>query len=164
MKSTLHSRTPWHVKMMKPREPRIVHIEPRWKQWQQQYGSGTMLIATPRLVEGLMKKAPKGKLLTIGQIRERLAKDFGTTTTCPLTTGIFVRIVAEAANEELEKGKTRVTAFWRLIRDDGSLMEKLPGGAAAQARLLRKEGHTIVSGSGKKAPRVKDHDAKLIKL
>lgn len=147
--------------MDRPAEPRIVQVPVRW---QKQQGAGSMLIATPRLVANIMKQAAKGKLLTIGQIRERLTKDFGTQTTCPLTTGIFARIAAEAANEELEKGRTRVTPFWRLIRDDGSLMEKFPGGVAAQARLLRKEGHTIVSGSGKKAPRVKDHDAKLIKL
>lgn len=164
MESKLRSRIPWQEKMKKPKEPRIVQIKPGWHRWQQQYGNGTMLIATPRLVEGLMRKATKGKLLTIGQIRERLAKDYGATTTCPLTTGIFTRIVAEAANEELEAGKARVTPFWRLIRDDGSLMEKFPGGSAAQATMLRREGHTIVSGSGRKPPRVKDHERKLARV
>jgi alkylated DNA nucleotide flippase Atl1 len=164
MESKLHSRTPWHEKMNKPAEPRIVHIKSEWGQWQRQFGNGTMLIATPRHIQQLMEKARKGKLLTIGQIRERLAKDFGTTTTCPLTTGIFARIVAEAANEELESGKLRVTPFWRLIRDDGTLMEKFPGGASEQAKMLRKEGHTIIASKTKKPPRVKDHERKLVKL
>ena len=122
-----------------------------------------MLIATPRLVEGLMRRAPKGKLLTIGRIRERLARDFGATTTCPLTTGIFIRIVAEAANEEINKGKKRATPFWRLVRDDGCLMEKFPGGVQHQAKRLRQEGHTIVLEQGKKLPRVKDFEQSLIK-
>ena len=158
------SRIPWHEKMERPKEPRIVQIQSRWRRWQQQYGNGTMLIATPRLVEGLMRRAHKGKLLTIGQIRERLAKDFGATTTCPLTTGVFARIVAEAANEEMNEGKKRVTPFWRLVRDDGGLMEKFPGGVHGQAKLLRKEGCTVVLGKGKKAPRVKDFEKRLSKL
>ena len=164
MESKLHSRTSWHEKMNKPAEPKIVHIKPGWGQWQRQFGNGTMLIATPRLIQQLMEKARKGKLLTIGQIRDQLAMDFGTTTTCPLTTGIFARIVAEAANEELESGKSRVTPFWRLIRDDGTLMEKFPGGVPAQAKMLRNEGHTIVASKTKKPPRVKDHEDKLVKL
>jgi alkylated DNA nucleotide flippase Atl1 len=164
MESKLRSRTPWSEKVNRPAEPKIVHIKPGWGQWQRQFGGGTMLIATPRHIQKLMEKARKGRLLTIGQIRERLAKDFGTTTTCPLTTGIFARIVAEAANEELESGKLRVTPFWRLIRDDGTLMEKFPGGAAEQAKLLRREGHTIVASKTKKPPRVKDHERKLVTL
>jgi len=161
MASKLRSRIPWHEKMERPKEPRIVQIKSRWRRWQQQYGKGTMLIATPRLVEALMRRTPKGKLLTIGQIRERLAKDFGAATTCPLTTGIFARIVAEAAHEKMNDGKKRITPFWRLVRDDGSLMEKFPGGVHEQAKLLRKEGCTVVPGKGKKAPRVKDFEKRL---
>jgi hypothetical protein len=129
--------------MKKPQEPRIVHIKARRRRWQGQYGSGTMLIATPRLVEGLMRKAAKGELLT---------------------TGIFARIVAEAANEEMNEGKKLVTPYWRLVRDDGALMEKFPGGVSAQAKLLRNERHIINPGQGKKPPRVKDFEKPLTHL
>jgi hypothetical protein len=164
MESKLHSRTSWQEKLHKPQEPKIVQIKAKWGQWHSQFGNGTMLIATPLHIQKLMQKPRKGKLLTINQIRERLAKDFGTTTTCPLTTGIFARIVAEAANEDLASGKSRVTPFWRLIRDDGSLMEKFPGGASEQAKMLRKEGHTIIPSKTRKPPVVKDHERKLVKL
>jgi len=161
MKTQLRSRIPWQEKMNRPAEPRIVPVP---KKWQRQYGTGTMLIATPKLVDALMRKPPSGKLVTIRAIRERLARDHKADSTCPLTTGIFVRVVSEASNEHLESGKKRVTPFWRVVRDDGSLLEKFPGGVQAQAKFLRKEGHNILAGRGKKLPRVKDFERSLICL
>lgn len=161
MKGTLHSRIPWRVKMEKPDKPRIVQTPPKWEK---QQGKGTMLIATPRLVENIMKQVRKGKLLTIKQIRERLSKDFGTTTACPLCTGIFVRIVSEAASEDLADGKTRVAPFWRLVREDGRLMEKFPGGPSIQARMLREEGHRIIPAKGNGPARVKEFELSLTEL
>lgn len=64
-----------------------------------------MLIPKPLDVDALIRKAKKGKLITISEIRSRLARDNGVDTACPLTTGIFVRIVAEAAEEALRNGK-----------------------------------------------------------
>ena len=55
---------------------------------------------------------------------------------------------AEAAAEDIRAGKSRVTPWWRVVRDDGSLFEKLPGGPAAQAEHLEAEGHEI-HNSGK---------------
>lgn len=60
---------------------------------------------TPLLVDELIRKVPKGKLVTVEQVRERLAKDFKADSTCPLTTGIFIRIVGETAEEDLQMGK-----------------------------------------------------------
>jgi alkylated DNA nucleotide flippase Atl1 len=62
---------------------------------------------------------------------------------CPITTGIFVRIAAETAAEDARNGKVRITPYWRVIRDDGKLLEKLPGGPSAQAEHLAAEGHKI---------------------
>ncbi|MFH0992695.1 MAG: hypothetical protein V1799_22075 [bacterium] len=160
MKSTFRSRIPWREKMNRPQEPQIIEITPAM---QQRFGTGTMLIPTPRLIDDLIKKTPKGKLLTIGEIRRRLAKDFKVNTVCPLTTGIFIRIAAEAANEELMEGKKRVTPFWRLIRNDESLLEKNPGGIAGQAKMLKNESHEIISTKGKKL-RVSEFEKKLTTL
>jgi hypothetical protein len=41
-----------------------------------------------------------------------------------------------------------------VIRDDGSLIEKFPGGVERQAERLREEGHRIVPGVGKRPPRL----------
>ena len=98
------------------------------------------------------------------QLRERLARDGGADVTCPLTTGIFVRIVAEAAEEDRRAGKKQIAPYWRVVRDDGSLNEKFPGGPRAQARKLRAEGFAIKAGKGRRPPRVRDFEALLARL
>ena len=74
---------------------------------------------------------------------------------CPFSTGLFIRMVAEAAEEDRRAGKTRITPYWRTIKDDGGLNEKFPGGVRAQAARLRKEGFTVQPGKGKQPPRVR---------
>jgi hypothetical protein len=95
---------------------------------------------------------------------ESLAQDFEADATCPLTTGIFMRIVSEVAEEDLRMGKRQVTPYWRMVRNDGSLNEKFPGGVAAQAAHLREEGHTIELGRGKKPPKVRDFERALVEI
>ncbi|NVM56429.1 MAG: MGMT family protein, partial [Candidatus Helarchaeota archaeon] len=101
---------------------------------------------------------------TQAQLRERLARDFKVDFTCPITTGIFVRIAAEAAEEDLTAGKQEVTPYWRVIKTDGGLNQKFPGGAQAQAVRLREEGHRIQPAQGKKPPRVIDFQKSLQQL
>jgi len=81
-----------------------------------------------------------------------------------MTTGIFLRIAAETAEEDSSKGERLITPYWRVIKEDGSLNEKLPGGMEAQAVHLREEGHAIQSSSGKKPPRVEDFEKSLQEL
>ena len=147
--------------MEKEQEPKVVDVPPKMAK---RFGTGKMLIATPLLVDGLVRKVDKGKLVTINQIRKRLAKDFKADTTCPLTTGIFLRIAAETAEEDLNRGVTEITPYWRVIRDDGSLIDKFPGSVKAQALHLEEEGHIIESGKGKKPPKVKDFEKALQEL
>ena len=137
------------------REPEVVD-DPR--------GRGRMLIPRPLDVDSLMRCIQKGKLATVEQIRQRLAEDYHADFTCPLTAGIFIRIVAEAAEEDLIKGDRDITPYWRVIKSDGSLSPKLPGGTEAQAERLREEGHSIEPGKGKKAPRVEDFEKSRQKL
>jgi len=125
---------------------------------------GRMLIPKPLDVDALMRKIPEGKLATADQIRAQLAKDCDADYTCPLTTGIFLRIAAEAAEEDLVEGRESVTPYWRVIKANGSLNEKFPGGVEAQAARLREEGHIIQPGVGKKPPRVQDFERYLVKL
>ena len=123
-----------------------------------------MLIPRPLDVDALIRRVKKGKLVTQAEIRERLAKDFGVDVTCPITTGIFVRIVAEAAEEDLHEEKKRVTPYWRVTKKDGGLNPKFPGGVEAQAARLKEEGHVILVSKGKKPPRVKDFEKYLQRL
>jgi len=112
------------------------------------------LCLAPREVEAFILTVRKGSVTTVSEIREFLAGKHSADVTCPLTTGIFVRIAAEAAEEDASTGKTKITPYWRVLKDDGSLNPKFPGGVHQQAEKLREEGHRIVPGSGKRPPRV----------
>ena len=159
MKSKFSSRTSWREKLERPQEPKVVQIPPKMSR----FGKGTMLIPTPMLVDELIRKVPKGKLITGSELRRKLASDFATDVTCPLTTGIFVRIAAEAAEEDRANGKRRLTPYWRVVKDDGSLNPKYPGGPDAQARNLRAEGFALMR-KGKKPPVVKEFERSLYTL
>lgn len=127
-------------------------------------GSGTMIVPRPLDVETAMRMPRKGRLITLGQIRATLARKAGADACCPLTTGIFARLAAEAAEEDAAAGRTRITPYWRTIRDDGKLNEKFPGGAKAQAAKLRREGVTLTPGKGKQPPRVAGFESRLARL
>jgi alkylated DNA nucleotide flippase Atl1 len=91
-----------------------------------------------------MRKVPKGKLITINEIRAILAVKHGATIGCPICTGIFARIAASAAGEEAAEGKKNITPYWRTLKEGGVINEKYPGGAEGQKKLLEKEGHNVV--------------------
>jgi len=161
MAQRFSSRKSWQEKLHNQDHSKVIEIPARMSK---RFGEGTMLIPKPLDVDALIRKTRKGKLLTVSEIRSRLARDNGADMTCPLTTGIFVRIVAEAAEEELRDGKKQVTPYWRVIRDDGSLNEKFPGGVAAQARRLKDEGHTVAPGKGNRPPKLQDFEKALMRL
>ena len=56
MKSKLKSRIPWREKLEKPQQPKLVMIPPKMAR----FGTGTMLIPTPKLVDDLLRRIPKG--------------------------------------------------------------------------------------------------------
>jgi hypothetical protein len=149
------TRKTWREKLEVEKEPKLVD-DPK--------GRGKMLIPAPLDVDALMRKVERGKLISDKQIRERLARNFNADLACPLATGIFIRIAAEAAEEDLINGREDITPYWRVIKPDGSLNPKFPGGAETQAARLREEGYTIEPGKGKKPPRVKDFEKSLQRL
>ena len=62
---------------------------------------------------------------------------------CPLTTGIFAWLAANAADEAASEGATRITPYWRTLKSGGELNRKYPGGIEAQKIRLEAEGHKI---------------------
>lgn len=51
--------------------PRVIEINEKMSQ---RWGTGTCVIPAPRDVNEVMRLVPRGKLITINQIRETLAK------------------------------------------------------------------------------------------
>jgi len=136
--------------------PKVIQIDEKLsKRW----GTGTCVIPDPKEVDALMKEVPKGKITTINRIREKLAKKHKTTIACPITTGIFAGIAAQAAEEEKTLGKKQVTPYWRTLKGGGELNSKYPGGEERARNLLEKEGHTVVR-KGKKYL-VADYEEKI---
>ncbi len=123
------------------------------------WGSGTFVIPAPLEVDALMKQVPRGRVVTINELRHALARKHKTDFACPITTGIFSWIAAQAAAEGEAEGAKRITPYWRTLKTGGELNPKYPGGVGNIARHLRAEGHKIVS-KGKRTL-VVDHENKL---
>jgi len=155
-------RKSWREKLHDSKDlPRVVEINDKMSQ---RWGTGTVVIPAPVEVDEIMRSVPKGKLITINQIREFLARKHSASIGCPITTGIFCNIAARAAEEDASEGRKEVTPYWRTLKSKGELNEKYPGGVAAQAARLRAEGHTIAPGRGKQPPTVKDFEKALVKI
>ena len=141
------SKNTWREKLVKRTDlPRVVPIPAKM---QSRLGSGTMVVPSPVEVDEIMRQVPRGKLITINDIRARLAQQHGTDTACPMTTGIFAWIAAHAAEEAASEGADEITPYWRTLKAGGELNPKYPGGVEHQKRLLESEGHRVVQ-KGKK--------------
>lgn len=89
-----------------------------------------MLIATPEIIKNYLQQIPQGYSVSITQMRKDLAAEYNAEATCPLTAGIFLRIVAEASWEELQSGASEadVAPFWRMIDSKSPMAKKLSFG------------------------------------
>ena len=125
----------------------------------QRWGTGTMVIPAPREVDALMRQVPKGRLVTINDLRAALAKKHKAGFACPITTGIFAWIAAHAAVEAEADGAKRITPFGRTLKNGGEVNSKYPGGVNALGKRLRAEGHKLVT-KGKRTL-VADFEMKL---
>jgi hypothetical protein len=121
--------------------PKVGRITGRMtKRW----GTGMMVVPAPLEVDAVMRTVPKGRLVTINEIRATLARAHGVDIACPITTGIFAWIAAHAAGEAAAVGRKRITPYWRTLKSGGQLNEKYPGGISALKKRLAAEGHRIV--------------------
>ena len=156
----MSKRKSWSEKLRDSKDlPKVEEITDKMsKRW----GSGTVVIPAPVEVDEIMRKVPRGKVTTINEIRAFLAKKHGATIECPITTGIFAWIAANAAEELNQKGESDTTPYWRTLKVGGVINEKYPGGAEIQKKLLEKEGHRVVQ-KGKNYV-VLDYEKSLAKL
>lgn len=120
-----------------------------------------MYFAPPIDYDKIMKQIPRGKVITVGKIREYFAKLNGADFTEPITAGIFVSIAAWASYQRSEDE----TPYWRTLKANGELNAKYPGGVEAQKEKLEAEGHIIIQ-KGRKNIRyyVQDYENALFHL
>jgi len=102
-----------------------------------------MFVATPLMVDQYIRGIPKGSTGTVVALRNEMARRNKCDGTCPVSTAIFVRMVGEAALEELSEGKSveDVAPFWRVLEGKDKITGKLNVDPAwiDQQRQMEKE-------------------------
>jgi hypothetical protein len=103
MTKTRRTYKSWREKLENPVAglPKIVDVPEKWRKSQ---GGRWVLVPTPLTADEEIRTVPKGKLITTGRLRQRLARRQKADSTCPMTIGIFLRIISEAAEEDRREG------------------------------------------------------------
>ena len=84
-------------------------------------------ISSPLEIAAELKAITPGSTMTIQAFRRRLAEKNKCDATCPVTTSLFLKIVAEYSWEDYScSGSTRDLApFWRVIDSHSTIAKKL---------------------------------------
>jgi hypothetical protein len=100
------------------------------------------LISTPAEIDAYIRSIPKGKSVSFQTLKRDLALNHGVEYMCPLTAGIFTRIVSERAFEQLQTGTPpeTITPFWRVMDSKTSVVKKLSFGPDFVKAQREKEG------------------------
>jgi hypothetical protein len=117
-------------------------------------GGGKMLLPSPKTVAVLIGKVPAHKLITTHLLCQELTDQFKVKGTCPVTTQKAVQAIAHDS--------TKSVPYWRVIKANGALMGRFPGGVEGQATLLRSEGFAVEQKG--KVARVKNFRESLIRF
>ncbi len=116
--------------------------------------SGKMLLPSRASVEMLIAQIPENQVITVDRLEKTLAAQFEADVSCPVTTK---KALAAIATDPV-----KTVAYWRVIRKNGQLYAKFPGGVEGHAAHLRSEGFEV-DNSGK-APKVKNFADRVVKF
>ena len=78
-----------------------------------------MLISSPEKISEFIFAIPKGSFFSIKELRRKLAQKVGADNTCPVTTGIFLRIAIEQNMGDVN------FPYWRVIDENHPVVKKL---------------------------------------
>lgn len=100
------------------------------------------LISTPAEIDAYIRKIPFGKEVSFDTVKRDIARTHGVEYMCPLTGGIFFRIIAERAFEQYSQGIPidQVTPFWRVLNSRMPLAKKVSFGVDFIREQRKKEG------------------------
>ncbi len=86
-----------------------------------------LLISSPQEIAAYLQTLPRGTTMPIQKMRLELAKQHQCDAACPVSTAIFLKIVAEHAWEQIQAGvaATQVSPFWRVVDPASPLAKKL---------------------------------------
>jgi len=128
----------WLDKLNENKEPKIKKIDIDFADIP---AGSNMFVATPKLINQYINEIGVGKRIDLKTLRKDLAIEHNADYTCPVTTGIFLRIVAEANYEKLQQGihLQEITPFWRVIEPNSALAKKLTFGQDFLLEQIEKE-------------------------
>ena len=139
-------------------EEKIHNITP---EWEEKLGKGKILIPSAVDIERIINKTVKGELLTNDTIRNVLAMEKNVRVTAAIPTGVYLKYIALAAEDEKKNKKVKITPYWRVLKPDGSINPKFPISANELMKILEKEGHKFELGKGKKPLKVISFEEKI---
>jgi hypothetical protein len=123
----------WQQKYDERAEP---EVKPLAKAMLGHEAGDVMLISTPAEIEVAVRAIPAGRSVSLAELRAGLAGRHSADFTCPLTTGIFLRIAAECSLARDDEPMP----FWRVIDAHAPLAAKLSCGPAYIAARRQAEG------------------------
>lgn len=133
-------------KLNADKQPKIVSPVPAgFPGWM---NADSMVVSTPREVDGIVRRIPLGRLITLDGIRRYLAQQYQTDIACPVSTAIFINMAASAAEAYRDLGETDLTPYWRVLKNGGRLNPKYPGGVASHQEKLEGEGFQVEKVKG----------------
>lgn len=126
--------TDWRARQARAKPPHVVMLHADFAGVK---AGQTMLISSPEDIARYAASVPAGETRTIARMRSDLARRAGAAAMCPVTTAIYLRVVAEAALQELAEGRAldAVVPFWRVIDPADKVAAKLSCGPDHIAHL-----------------------------
>jgi hypothetical protein len=135
--------TDWEARFQASREPQVKVLE---KSFAGIPAGARMLVVTPRIVDAEVCEIASGAVMAAATLRQRLAALHGAEYSCPVTTGIALRVVAERSYLRLQAGADPVTPFWRAVDPDSDLAGKLACGREFLRRMRSAEAAPLRTG------------------
>jgi 6-O-methylguanine DNA methyltransferase, DNA binding domain len=124
MKASQLPQDPWSAKLNVKKLPKRVKLD---KDFAGIKAGSMLFVGTPQIIDAYMRTVPQGETRTIERMRRELARKNKCDATCPVSTAIFMRISAQAAIKQMDKGAavSEVTPFWRVIEAGSTIGNKL---------------------------------------
>ena len=97
-----------------------------------------MLISSPESVSDYICQIPYGQTVTPKDMRFDLAKEKGADNTCPVSTGIFLRLAIEEVLAVF-KIEDSPLPFWRVVDEKHPILKKLGIAPSEITRMRKKE-------------------------
>jgi hypothetical protein len=98
----------------------------------------SMLISSPGEIANYLARIPPGETRTLDRMRNEMARKAEAQAMCPVTTAIYLKVVAEVALADLAEGTPldQVIPFWRVVTPDSKVAGRLSCGPDHVAHLI----------------------------